>query len=116
MYYSELVKRACTILYEAHRDDLDKGGYPYVFHPFYLAAQMDDEATVCTALLHDVIEDHGDRYSFDDLARGRSFTRSGCCSMRTAYPIWTMSGRWQRTPSPGRSSWRTSGTTRTPGG
>ena len=69
MYYSELVKRACTILYEAHRDDLDKGGYPYVFHPFYLAAQMDDEATVCTALLHDVIEDHGDRYSFDDLAR-----------------------------------------------
>ena len=29
---------------------------------------MDDEESTCAALLHDVIEDHGDRYSFDDLA------------------------------------------------
>lgn len=69
MYYSELVKRACAILYDAHRDDVDKGGYPYVFHPFYLATQMDGEDAVCTVLLHDVLEDHGDRYSFDALAR-----------------------------------------------
>ena len=69
MYYSELVKLACNIMYDAHRDDRDKGGYPYVFHPFYLATQMDDEASTCVALLHDVVEDHGDRYSFDDLAR-----------------------------------------------
>lgn len=63
MYYSELVRKACCILYEAHGEDRDKGGYPYVFHPFYLATHMPDEASVCTALLHDVIEDHGDRYS-----------------------------------------------------
>ena len=69
MYYSELVKKACRILYDAHRDDVDKGGYPYVFHPFYLATQMEDEESACTALLHDVIEDHGDRYSFDGLAQ-----------------------------------------------
>ena len=69
MYYSELVKKACAILYNAQKNDVDKGGYPYVFHPFYLATQMDDENSVCTALLHDVIEDHGDRYSFDDLAQ-----------------------------------------------
>ena len=69
MYYSELVKKACRILYDAHRDDVDKGGYPYVFHPFYLATQMEDEESACTALLHDVIEDHGDRYSFDALAQ-----------------------------------------------
>lgn len=69
MVYSELVRRACSIMYEAHKDDVDKGGYPYVFHPFYLAAQMEDEESVCTALLHDVIEDHGDRYSLDDLER-----------------------------------------------
>lgn len=67
MYYSDLVKKACTILYDAHKGDLDKGGYPYVFHPFYLATQMDDEASVCVALLHDVIEDHGDRYSLASL-------------------------------------------------
>ncbi len=69
MYYSELVKKACTIMYDAHREDVDKGGYPYVFHPFYLATQMDDEESTCAALLHDVIEDHGDRYSFDDLVQ-----------------------------------------------
>ena len=56
-------------MYDAHKDDVDKGGYPYVFHPFYLATQMDDEESTCTALLHDVIEDHGDRYSFEDLAQ-----------------------------------------------
>ena len=67
MYYSPLVKTACNIMYEAHKDDIDKGGYPYVLHPFYLASQMDDEETVCVALLHDVIEDHGDKYSFEYL-------------------------------------------------
>ena len=34
MYYSELVKKACVIMYDAHKEDMDKGGYPYVFHPF----------------------------------------------------------------------------------
>ena len=69
MYYSELVKKACAILYDAYKNDVDKGGYPYVFHPFYLATQMDDEESTCVALLHDVIEDHDDRYSLDDLAQ-----------------------------------------------
>ena len=69
MYYSDLVKKACEISYDAHREDRDKGGYPYVFHPFYLAAQMDDEESTCAALLHDVVEDHGERYSFADLSQ-----------------------------------------------
>ena len=68
MLYSDRIRKACDILFDAHRDDRDKGGYPYVFHPFYLATQMEDEASVCVALLHDVIEDHGDRYSFESLA------------------------------------------------
>ena len=57
MYYSELVKKACVIMYDAHKEDKDKGGYPYVFHPFYLATQMDDEDSTCAALLHDTVED-----------------------------------------------------------
>ncbi len=56
-------------MYEAHKDDYDKGGYPYVFHPFYLATQMEDENSVCVALLHDVIEDHGDIYDFEVLEK-----------------------------------------------
>lgn len=30
---------------------------PYVFHPFHLAEQMDNEDAVILALLHDVVED-----------------------------------------------------------
>ena len=62
MYYSPLVKKASVIAFEAHKEDFDKGGYPYVMHPFYLAFTMEDEASTCAALLHDVIEDHGDKY------------------------------------------------------
>lgn len=68
MFYSPKVKLACNILFNAHKSDFDKGGYPYVFHPFFLATQMPDEASTCVALLHDVIEDHGDEYSFEYLA------------------------------------------------
>lgn len=67
MFYSDLVYKASKISFEAHKDDVDKGGYPYVYHPAYLAFQMDDEITTCVALLHDVIEDHGDVYSFEML-------------------------------------------------
>ena len=69
MYYSDLVKKACNIMYDAHKNDVDKAGYPYVLHPFLLATQMTDEASTCVALLHDVIEDHGDRYSFECLTK-----------------------------------------------
>ena len=37
MVYSELVKKACIIMFDAHKNDLDKGGYPYVFHPLKTA-------------------------------------------------------------------------------
>jgi len=55
--YTPLTKKAMRICFEAHKDQLDKSGMPYVFHPFHLAEQMDTEAEICTALLHDVVED-----------------------------------------------------------
>ena len=67
MYYSEMVKKAVNIMFEAHKEDFDKGGYPYVFYPFYLATKVDGENETCVALLHDVVEDHGDKYSFEYL-------------------------------------------------
>lgn len=67
MYYSEMVKKAVNVMFEAHKEDFDKGGYPYVFHPFYLATKVEGENETCVALLHDVIEDHGDKYSFEYL-------------------------------------------------
>ena len=57
MIYTPLTHLAMKIAYSAHHGQFDKGGAPYIFHPFHLAEQMDDEISVCAALLHDVIED-----------------------------------------------------------
>lgn len=57
MIYTPLTKKALKLCYQAHRDQTDKSGLPYVFHPFHLAEQMTDEATTVVALLHDVVED-----------------------------------------------------------
>ena len=57
MIYTELTKKALKLCFEAHKDQVDKSGMPYVFHPFHLAEQMTTEETVITALLHDVVED-----------------------------------------------------------
>ena len=65
MMYSEMIKKACLIATEAHKDDFDKGGYPYIMHPYHLAEEMEDEQSICVALLHDVVEDTD--ISLDDL-------------------------------------------------
>ncbi len=57
MLYTTLTKKAMKIAFEAHKEQTDKTGIPYIYHPVHLAEQMSDEATVCTALLHDVVED-----------------------------------------------------------
>lgn len=59
MIYTELTKKAMNICFQAHKDQLDKSGVPYVFHPIHLAEQMTDAATTLVALLHDVVEDSG---------------------------------------------------------
>lgn len=67
MIYTDLTKKALRLCFEAHREQKDKSGLPYVFHPFHLAEQMSDEATTLVALLHDVVEDTP--YTLDDLCR-----------------------------------------------
>ena len=57
MIYTELTKKAMKIAYDAHHGQLDKGGLPYVFHPWHMAEQMDDEISTIAALLHDMVED-----------------------------------------------------------
>ena len=65
MIYTEKTKKALKLCFEAHKNQVDKSGMPYVFHPFHLAEQMKDENTTIVALLHDVVEDTD--YTFDDL-------------------------------------------------
>ena len=70
MIYSDLVKKASLVSFEAHKEDKDKAGYPYFMHPMTLAMQFDDEMTVCVALLHDVVEDHAnDGYTLEFLEK-----------------------------------------------
>lgn len=65
MVYTDLTKKALKLCFEAHKDQVDKTGLPYVFHPFHLAEQMDDEISTVCALLHDVVEDTD--MTFEDL-------------------------------------------------
>ena len=67
MLYTPLTRKALRISFDAHKDQVDKSGMPYVYHPFWVAEQMTTEAETCVALLHDVVEDTG--ITLDDLAR-----------------------------------------------
>ncbi len=67
MIYTDLTKKAMRLCFAAHAGQLDKGGVPYVFHPFHVAEQMEDELSTVVALLHDVVEDTD--YTLEDLAR-----------------------------------------------
>ena len=57
MIYTKDTKRAMALCFEAHKEQKDKSGMPYVFHPFHLAEEMETEDETVAALLHDVAED-----------------------------------------------------------
>ena len=57
MIYTPLTKKALKLSFDSHKNQTDKTGMPYVFHPFHLAESMDDEISTVCALLHDVVED-----------------------------------------------------------
>lgn len=65
MIYTDATKKAMRLCYDAHKNQVDKSGIPYIFHPIHLAEQMQNEETTIVALLHDVVEDSS--YTFEDL-------------------------------------------------
>lgn len=67
MYYTPMTKAAMKLCFEAHKNQVDKAGIPYVFHPISLAERFGEgqEAEICVALLHDVLEDAD--YTIDDI-------------------------------------------------
>lgn len=75
MIYTPMTKKAIKVMFEAHKDQVDKNGMPYVFHPFHLAEQMTDENSTVVALLHDVIEDTD--YTLKDL-KNMGFSNEVC--------------------------------------
>lgn len=57
----KLIMKAYNYAKENHGDQLRKSGEPYIIHPIqvaYTLAELElDDATICAALLHDVVED-----------------------------------------------------------
>jgi len=50
---------AISLALKAHRGQKDKGGHPYILHPFRLMLRMTTEHERFAAVLHDVVEDTG---------------------------------------------------------
>ena len=57
MIYTDLTKKAIKLMFKLHKEQKDRSGLPYVFHPWHVAESMDDEISTVVALLHDSIED-----------------------------------------------------------
>ncbi len=68
---TKLITKAYNYAISNHGDQKRKSGEPYIIHPMqvaYTLASMNlDDATICAALLHDVIEDTDATY--DDLVK-----------------------------------------------
>lgn len=58
---SKIIMKAYNYAFEHHGDQKRRSGEPYIIHPLnvaYILADVGlDEATICAALLHDVVED-----------------------------------------------------------
>lgn len=52
-----LYKKAVEIAQEAHKDQFDKGGNPYIEHPLHVASMVDKMELKIIAVLHDTLED-----------------------------------------------------------
>ena len=52
-----MLERAIEIAVEAHKEQLDKGGNPYILHPLRVMMSVDLELEKIVAVLHDVVED-----------------------------------------------------------
>jgi len=62
---NELLYKALMIAVKAHAGQKDKAGVDYIYHPLYVALQMDTVTEKIVGLLHDVVEDSN--ITLDDL-------------------------------------------------
>lgn len=59
MKKGEMLSAAILFATNAHANQLDKGGNPYILHPLTVMHKLktSDEELQCVAILHDVVED-----------------------------------------------------------
>ncbi len=58
-----LLACAITIAAQAHETQLDKADAPYILHPLRMMARAQSLPEQVVAVLHDVVEDGGEKYS-----------------------------------------------------
>jgi ppGpp synthetase/RelA/SpoT-type nucleotidyltranferase len=61
------LQRAEEIARRAHEHDTDKADQPFIIHPQTVSAAMETEELKIIGMLHDVVEDHPDKYNFEML-------------------------------------------------
>ncbi|MHC1768995.1 MAG: GTP pyrophosphokinase [Verrucomicrobiia bacterium] len=62
-----LLEQTIAIAVEAHREDQDRAGQPYILHPLRVMFRLETEEERTVAVLHDVVEDHGDVWPMERL-------------------------------------------------
>jgi len=69
----ELLNKMLVFATNAHANQFDKGGAPYILHPLAVMSLLEvaDEELQCIALGHDIVEDCG--VTYEDL-RNQGFT------------------------------------------
>ncbi len=70
----QMVRKAFKLALDAHQNMRRKSGEPYIIHPIGVAIICAEEiglgtTSIVCALLHDVVEDRSDLYTFDDIRR-----------------------------------------------
>ena len=61
------LERAIALAVEAHEGHRDGGGRPYILHPLRVMARVETDTERILAILHDTVENAGDRVTFDRL-------------------------------------------------
>jgi (p)ppGpp synthase/HD superfamily hydrolase len=58
IYATAMIKTAMRIAFDAHKDQVDRTGLPYIYHPVRMVGEptMNTEIELCAALLHDVLD------------------------------------------------------------
>jgi (p)ppGpp synthase/HD superfamily hydrolase len=62
-----LLEKAIAIAVEAHQGKKDKASQPYIIHPLRVMFRVETEDEKIVAVLHDVVEDHGDVWPVERL-------------------------------------------------
>lgn len=64
-----LLEKAIAIAVEAHAGKKDRAGQPYILHPLRVMFRVEIEEERIVAVLHDVVEDHGDVWPVERLRK-----------------------------------------------